>query len=58
MSAAAFEGDVGAMVASALRGVARHAGKNAGLEAAEAFQVRGLGILENIKELVGGLSVE
>jgi LmbE family N-acetylglucosaminyl deacetylase len=58
LSGAAFEGDVGAMVELALRGVAREAGKSAGLEAAEAFHVRGLGILENIKELVGGLSVE
>jgi len=58
LSGSAFEGDVEAMVASALRGVAREAGKSAGLEAAEAFHVRGLGILENIKELIGGLSVE
>jgi LmbE family N-acetylglucosaminyl deacetylase len=52
-----FEADFFQIVEHALRGVASETGKKANLEAAEAFNVRGLGILENIKELIGGLSV-
>ena len=40
-----------------IRAVAEEEGKQANLPLAEAFNVRGLGILENIKDLVGGLSV-
>jgi len=53
-----FEGDFAQIVGGGVQGMAAEAGGKAGLEAAEAFHVRGLGILENIKELIGGLDVE
>lgn len=54
---ALFDADFSEIVGYSLKGLAAETGKKANLEAAEAFHVRGLGILENIKELIGGLSV-
>ena len=45
------------VIPASIRAVAEQEGRKAGLPLAESFQVRGLGILENVKELVGGLSV-
>jgi LmbE family N-acetylglucosaminyl deacetylase len=52
-----FDSAVEDVIPVSLRAVAEEEGKQAGLPMAEAFNVRGLGILENIKDLVGGLSV-
>jgi LmbE family N-acetylglucosaminyl deacetylase len=52
-----FEGDFAEIVAVTLRQLAAETGKQAGMPAAEAFQVRGLGILENAKPVVGELGI-
>jgi hypothetical protein len=52
-----FDTPVEEVIPVSLRAVAEDQGKQANLPMAEAFNVRGLGILENIKDLVGGLSV-
>ena len=56
-SNALFDTSMEDMVAGALRGLAEETGRAFDLPLAEAFHIRGLGILENAKELVGGLSV-
>lgn len=57
LSHAVFDGDFEQAVRVSMYGMAQATGKKAGMEAAEAFNVRGLGILENIKEVIGGLGV-
>lgn len=57
MSLPIFEGDFTQAVELTLRAMAVETGKQSGMELAEAFKVRGLGILENAKEMVGGLEV-
>jgi LmbE family N-acetylglucosaminyl deacetylase len=52
-----FDSAVEEVIPVSMRAVAEEEGKQANLPLAEAFNVRGLGILENIKDLVGGLSV-
>ncbi len=52
-----FDSAVEDVIPVSIRAVAEEEGKQANLPMAEAFNVRGLGILENIKDLVGGLSV-
>ena len=52
-----FDNPVEEVIPLSIRAVAEEEGKRANLPLAEAFNVRGLGILENIKDLVGGLSV-
>jgi LmbE family N-acetylglucosaminyl deacetylase len=52
-----FESDFSQAVELTLRAMAEETGKQAGMELAEAFKVRGLGILENAKEMIGGLTV-
>ena len=52
-----FDNPVEEVIPLSIRAVAEEEGKSANLPLAEAFNVRGLGILENIKDLVGGLSV-
>ncbi len=52
-----FEGDFSAAVDLTLRQLAQETGRQADMPMAEAFCVRGLGILENAKELFGGLSI-
>ena len=44
-------------VSSLFTVMAEEEGKKGNLPVAESFHVRGLGILENIKELIGGLTV-
>lgn len=52
-----FDSPLDDIIPLSIRDVAEEEGKAADLELAEAFHVRGLGILENIKELIGGLDV-
>ena len=52
-----FEGPFNQIVAQTLRHLAAETGKPVGLQAAEAFRVRGLGILENAREVVGELGI-
>jgi hypothetical protein len=52
-----FDNPVEEVIPVSIRAVAEEEGGRASLPLAEAFHVRGLGILENIKDLVGGLSV-
>lgn len=52
-----FDGDFSAAVDMTLQGLAQETGRQGGVPLAEAFHVRGLGILENAKELVGGLGI-
>ena len=52
-----FDSPIDEVIPLSIRAVAEEEGKDANLPLAEAFNVRGLGILENIKDLVGGLSV-
>jgi hypothetical protein len=52
-----FDSPVEEIIPVSIRAVAEEEGKQANLPLAESFNVRGLGILENIKDLVGGLSV-
>lgn len=57
MSRAVFEGDFAAAVRLTLEQMAIETGKAAGLPFAEGFQVRGLGILENAKAVLGPLGI-
>jgi LmbE family N-acetylglucosaminyl deacetylase len=52
-----FEGEFAEIVAKTLRQMAAETGKHANLPAAEAFHVRGLGILENAREVVGEFGI-
>jgi LmbE family N-acetylglucosaminyl deacetylase len=52
-----FDSAVEDVIPLSVRGIAEEEGKKADLPMAESFLVRGLGILENIKDLVGGLAV-
>jgi len=52
-----FDSPVEEVIPVSIRAIAEEDGKPANLPMAESFHVRGLGILENIKDLVGGLSV-
>jgi hypothetical protein len=52
-----FDNPVEQVIPISIRAVAEEEGEPADLPLAEAFHVRGLGILENIKDLVGGLDV-
>lgn len=52
-----FDKPIDEVIPFSIRAVAEEEGKKANLPLAESFHVRGLGILENIKELVGGLAV-
>ena len=57
MSSPIFDSPLEEVILLSIRTVAEEEGKQANLPLAESFNVRGLGILENIKDLVGGLSV-
>jgi LmbE family N-acetylglucosaminyl deacetylase len=52
-----FDSPIDEVIPISIRAVAEEEGKAANLPLAESFNVRGLGILENIKDLVGGLDV-
>jgi LmbE family N-acetylglucosaminyl deacetylase len=52
-----FDNPLEEVIPVSVRQIAEEEGQKAGLPMAEAFHVRGLGILENIKDLIGGLSV-
>jgi len=52
-----FDNPIADAIPLSIRQIAEEEGEKAGMPMAEAFQVRGLGILENIKDLIGGLSV-
>lgn len=52
-----FDSPIDDVIPISVRQVAEEEGKKGNLPMAEAFHVRGLGILENIKDLVGGLDV-
>ncbi len=52
-----FDNPVEQVIPASVRGIAEEEGKSGKVPMAESFLVRGLGILENIKDLVGGLSV-
>ena len=52
-----FNSPVDQIIPVSVRAIAEEDGKKGGVPLAEPFHVRGLGILENIKDLVGGLSV-
>jgi len=52
-----FEQAIDDVIPASIRAVAEQEGEQENIPLAESFHVRGLGILENIKDLVGGLSV-
>jgi LmbE family N-acetylglucosaminyl deacetylase len=52
-----FDNPVNQVIPASIRAIAEEEGKKGDLPMAESFHVRGLGILENIKDLIGGLSV-
>jgi LmbE family N-acetylglucosaminyl deacetylase len=52
-----FDNPLEEVIPASLHAVAQEEGQKANLPLAESFHVRGLGILENIKDLVGGLDV-
>ncbi|RJP69134.1 MAG: PIG-L family deacetylase [Candidatus Abyssobacteria bacterium SURF_17] len=52
-----FDSPLEEVIPASIRMVAEEEGSRANLPMAESFHVRGLGILENIKDLVGGLDV-
>lgn len=52
-----FDTPMAEAIPAAIHGVAEEEGRPHGLACAETFRIRGLGILENIKELIGGLSI-
>jgi len=52
-----FDMPIDEVIPASIRAVAEEEGEKGGMPMAEAFHVRGLGILENIKDLIGGLSV-
>ncbi|MBI5117265.1 PIG-L family deacetylase [Candidatus Poribacteria bacterium] len=52
-----FDNPLDQAIPASVTQIAEEEGQKAGLPMAEAFHVRGLGILENIKDLIGGLSV-
>jgi len=52
-----FDNPLDEVIPASIRAVAEQEGEKGNVPLAEAFHVRGLGILENIKDLVGGLSV-
>lgn len=52
-----FDGAIADVIPASMRAIAEEDGEKAGMPMAEAFHVRGLGILENIKDLIGGLPV-
>lgn len=57
MSSPIFDNSIEDVIPASIRAVAEEDGQKGNLPMAEPFLVRGLGILENIKDLVGGLSV-
>jgi LmbE family N-acetylglucosaminyl deacetylase len=52
-----FDNPLEDIIPASVRQIAEEDGEKANLPMAEAFHVRGLGILENIKDLIGGLDV-
>jgi LmbE family N-acetylglucosaminyl deacetylase len=52
-----FDNPLDEVIPASIRQVAEDEGEKGNLPMAESFHVRGLGILENIKDLIGGLSV-
>jgi LmbE family N-acetylglucosaminyl deacetylase len=52
-----FDNPLDDIIPASVRQLAEEEGAKANLPMAEAFHVRGLGILENIKDLIGGLDV-
>jgi LmbE family N-acetylglucosaminyl deacetylase len=52
-----FDSPLDEVIPASIRAIAEQEGEKANLPLAESFHVRGLGILENIKDLVGGLTV-
>jgi LmbE family N-acetylglucosaminyl deacetylase len=52
-----FDNPLDDVIPVSIREIAEQEGKKANLPMAEAFHVRGLGILENIRDLIGGLDV-
>jgi hypothetical protein len=52
-----FDNPLEEVIPVSIHAVAEEEGKKWNVPLAESFLVRGLGILENIKDLVGGLSV-
>jgi len=52
-----FDSPLDEVIPASIRAIAEEDGEKAGMPMAEPFHVRGLGILENIKDLIGGLPV-
>ena len=52
-----FDNPLDQVIPASIREIAEQEGRKANLPMAEAFHVRGLGILENIRDLIGGLDV-
>ncbi len=52
-----FDSPLDDVIPASIRAIAEEDGKKAGMPMAEPFHVRGLGILENIKDMIGGLPV-
>ena len=52
-----FDNPLDEVIPALLHSVAEEEGQKGNVPLAESFRVRGLGILENIKELIGGLDV-
>jgi LmbE family N-acetylglucosaminyl deacetylase len=52
-----FDNPLDKIIPASIRQIAEEEGEKANLPMAEAFHVRGLGILDNIKDLIGGLDV-
>jgi LmbE family N-acetylglucosaminyl deacetylase len=52
-----FDNPLDEVIPASIHAVAEKEGQKANVHLAESFHVRGLGILENIKELIGGLDV-
>ncbi len=52
-----FDSPLDEIIPASIRAIAEEEGEKGNVPLAESFHVRGLGILENIKDLIGGLSV-
>jgi LmbE family N-acetylglucosaminyl deacetylase len=52
-----FDSPIADVMPASIAAIAEEDGEKAGMPMAEAFHVRGLGILENIKDMIGGLPV-
>ena len=52
-----FDNPIDQVIPASIHSIAEEEGEKAGMPMAEPFHVRGLGILENIKDMIGGLPV-